>query len=185
MSLLDVLFRKRFAVNGGAPVSPERVNVNIIAPGATIADDPVGKQTDLVLGTSSSWIAFTPTLQTTGSNFVLGNGTVLGRYRFSGFDKQIHIELLGGNTTAIGTGNLIFDLHGDVADPAQLTSSESVPLEVYIFDGTQAHRQAGYATRAVWATNQMRGPDVSDLTSLTGGGVNGVLYGFSFAFPVG
>lgn len=185
MGALDPLLRKRFSVNGGSPVTPERALVNIVAPGASIFDDPINKRTDIVVGGSSTWITFTPTLQTTGSDFVLGNGVALARYRFAGFDKQIHIELLGGSTTTIGTGNLIFDLAGDVVDTTQLMSSDTVPLEIYIFDGTAGHRQAGYVSRAVWASSQMRGPVTTDLTSLTGGSVNGVLYGFFFSFPVG
>lgn len=182
MSALDPLLRKRFSVNGGPPVDPERLLLNFIAGGASISDNPASKRSDLTL--FSNWTLYTPVWSVTGGTFVLGNGTSAGRTRRVGNDQHFHLELLGGGTTDVSTGNIIFDLHGASVDASQLTSFANVPLMIYISNANQGQRQSGYVAKAQWTGSQLRGPLIDDPVQLTGEAVTGNLYGFYFSVPV-
>jgi hypothetical protein len=56
-------------------------------------------------GTSRGPVEFTPVWSSTGTQPVLGNGTLYGRYALLGKLVHLYIELTMGSTTTYGSGN--------------------------------------------------------------------------------
>ena len=60
--------------------------------------------------TSKGPVEYTPVWSTTGTQPVLGNGTIYGRYALLGRMVFLYIELTMGTTTTYGTGTFNFSL---------------------------------------------------------------------------
>lgn len=61
-------------------------------------------------GTSRGPVEYTPAWTSTGTQPVLGNGTIYGRYALLGRLVHLYIELTMGSTTTYGTGGYLFSL---------------------------------------------------------------------------
>lgn len=61
-------------------------------------------------GTSKGPVEYVPIWSTTGTQPVLGNGTIYGRYARLGRLVHLYIELTMGSTTTYGTGTFGFSL---------------------------------------------------------------------------
>lgn len=71
---------------------------------------------------NGAWATYTPTWAVTaGTNPVLNNGTITGRYMVVGRMVHLHIRLTMGSTTTFGSGNYIFSL--PPAKPNRATGS--------------------------------------------------------------
>lgn len=70
----------------------------------------VNEFVDLLTEPSSAWTAFTPTWRSSGTQPVLGNGTLTGRYMQFGKVGFANVVLTTGGTTTYGTGTYTWDL---------------------------------------------------------------------------
>ena len=77
---------------------------------ATINGETIATQTWVNSQIGGSWSTYTPTWASTGTQPVIGNGTLAGRYKQQG--KVVHYEVLmiAGTTTTFGTGTWTFSL---------------------------------------------------------------------------
>lgn len=189
MDALDILIRKQWAINGGSPVNPERAIINLIAPGATLVDNPVTKQSDLTIGTASGWTSFVPTFTTTGTALSLGNGVTIGRYRTVGKDRQLDLVLRYGSTTSLGTGNIKLPIGpGATIDTSQMNTVDTLGaatlmVAVYYLGSTSAEITGGFNFFAAMSSGNLLGPAIADLaTKFTPAA--GEAYGFLFSVPV-
>lgn len=66
---------------------------------------PVIDQFGTASGLGAAWTAYTPTWTGSGSNPVIGNGTLAGRYKQIGKNVDFQIWVSMGSTTTFGTGN--------------------------------------------------------------------------------
>lgn len=134
-SLLDAQLRKHVQVNGGA-VLPDRGTINIVAPGASGADNPTAQRTDITFGSSGGgmvglWTVTTGVaLHTDGTDCTLGAGAAsILRTRDVGGDREVEYYLQWGTAPNHGTGNLLIPLSHDLvvqADLAQLVGFDGV-----------------------------------------------------------
>lgn len=60
--------------------------------------------------TTGAWTSYTPTWTASGSNPVLGNGTLVGLWAKVGRTYVVHINLIPGSTTTFGSGTYSFAL---------------------------------------------------------------------------
>ncbi|MDX1409431.1 MAG: hypothetical protein R3330_14890, partial [Saprospiraceae bacterium] len=84
------------------------------------------------------WTAFTPDLQSTGTNPTVGNGTLTGKYRRIGTAVEVWIEFAFGTTSTAGTGDWYFDgasLPYPNSGDAHYGSMYSVDSGSYYFSG--------------------------------------------------
>lgn len=78
------------------------------ADGETVHDTKLNALAD---GIQAAWTPYTPTWKClTGSDPVLGNGTLTGRYIAIGNTVHFHLELFTGSITTFGTGFWLFGL---------------------------------------------------------------------------
>lgn len=101
----------------------------------TVVDEPeldVLSNNLTVIG--EAWTSYTPAWTGSGSNPVIGNGTIVGQYRATGKTIDYFINILAGSTTTFGTGTYSFSL------PVTAASSVSYhPMGVAIVrDGSAA-----------------------------------------------
>ncbi|MGW1938948.1 hypothetical protein [Streptomyces goshikiensis] len=59
---------------------------------------------------SGLWASYTPTWSSSGTQPILGNGTITGRWARTGNVIHYMIKLTAGSTTTYGTGNYVFSL---------------------------------------------------------------------------
>lgn len=83
------------------------------------------------------WTAYTPTWTASTTNPTLGNGTLTGRAVQVGKFTQIRIAMVGGTTTAVGSGSYSFAL------PAASISSSEQTLAADFFDGANHYAAVG------------------------------------------
>jgi len=81
----------------------------------------------------TQWRSYTPT----GSNFTIGNGTLLGRYRLQGLSLDYFIYFRLGSTSAIGTNPKFF-------------VPEGMLVNTHVFDTGGGRYFAGTGTAALY-----------------------------------
>lgn len=111
---------------------------------------------------SGAWQTFTPTLQVlvgSGTDWVIGNGTINGRYLQVGNLVQVFIEVVFGSTSTYGTGslalgNLPINIAAPVStDPAIGTSQLRDASLTTLYPGTVYRRGNNGATLWTYLTN--------------------------------
>jgi hypothetical protein len=101
--------------------------------------------TTLETKTTDTWISFTPTL----NSWVLGNGTIAGRYFRVGKTVLVKFELTIGSTTSYTTTATSFGISGAPSISWGLTSSSQVPLGTgTLEDGTVRYPLVPYYNSA-------------------------------------
>ena len=104
---------------GIGTVSPRQlldVNGNVVIQGgltgSTISATTVSATTIVLSGTNitSSWVSYTPTWTSLGTNPVIGNGTITGAYKVIGKTCFVRGRILMGSTTTYGSGAWLIGL---------------------------------------------------------------------------
>ena len=122
--------------------------------------------TDLTV-VGEAWVAYTPAWTAVTTNPVLGNGTLTGRYRKTGFTVDVAIELLMGSTTTYGSGTYLFSM------PA---TSRTYPLAYYPLGlallrddsaNLQRNRVVGWSSTTVVFLSDQDGVGVTNLVPFT------------------
>lgn len=133
------------------------------------------------------WTLFTPTLQTTGGDFVLGNGSVAGRWRRSGPDHVVDVVLKVGSTTVFGTGSMIIPLAASsppTPDTGQCIVSGAntfIPGFIRLFSG----EATSFPTFGQIVAGTVRALDNATIVLANGGVIStGDRVGFFYEVPV-
>lgn len=100
---------------------------------------------DKIDATYDAWVVYTPTWGSVGTAPVLGNGSVVGRYKKNGKLLQINILFTVGTTSTFGGAGMYFTLPTGLVTPASV--GQFVPS--FFWNGSY---WAGFATIASSAT---------------------------------
>ena len=87
---------------------------------------------------SGLWTNYTPTWTSTGTQPVVNNGTLTGRFARVGDTILVQIKLTAGSTTTYGTGSYSFSL--------PLTAAGNADCLGDVFVGDSSVGSAGYST---------------------------------------
>lgn len=98
---------------------------------------------------SNAWSTYTPVWSSSGTQPVLGNGTITGRYQQTGKTAMAYGKLTIGSTTTFGTGSY------RVSVPIAASSTDNAPGPLWIFDSGTASRSGTsfwVTTTTLWLT---------------------------------
>lgn len=65
---------------------------------------------DAITGIEAAWTSYTPAWTATTTNPVLGNGTIIGKYRQINKTIQFYVQITMGSTTTFGSGAFLIAL---------------------------------------------------------------------------
>ncbi|MCX4786457.1 hypothetical protein OG369_09765 [Streptomyces sp. NBC_01221] len=102
-----------------------------------------------------AWTSFTPSWTSTGTNPVLGNGALAGRYMKIGRTVHVIITLTWGSTTTPGTGSYVFSLpfQGAAAIPGVLGITCNTTGTVNYIEGSAPLANGATTTGNMWLAN--------------------------------
>ena len=92
---------------------------------------------------ANAWTAYTPSWTTDGTQPVLNNGTLTGRYKQIGKTVFVNVKLIVGSTTNTGTGRWQFSLPVDAYD-----ANAAILPSVFLDDGIGWYQGTAYTTYA-------------------------------------
>lgn len=115
-SWADGIFGKDVYVNGTL-VSPRRGRINVVAPGATGADNPATDSTDVDLTAAlaanfTPWTTFTPWIETSNDDATVDSADVTAVYQRVGASVHLVVQIVGGSND-FGTGDIVLTIPGD------------------------------------------------------------------------
>ena len=147
---MDDILGKSIAL-AGTIINPRRGILNFSA-AFNVADNPVTGTTDVGLASSvGAWQTYTPDISAIDPAFVLGNGTVSGRWRMSGPDSiDVAVSLVVGSSTSFGAGDINVSIPaGWAVDTGKMPGGFVALSSVYLRDsGTPANNRAGRVVSA-------------------------------------
>lgn len=103
---------------------------------------------DELTALSAAWTAYTPVWGASGTQPVLGNGTLVGSYRRVGRTVNVNVKLTMGSTTTFGTGTYTLSL------PVLAIAAVCAAGPLYILDAGTANR-SGIAINSSTSVVQM------------------------------
>lgn len=104
----------------------------------------------------NGWLSFTPSWVSSTTNPVIGNGTMVGRYRvLPSKTVQFVLRITAGTTTTYGTG-AFYSFGGLPTAPMQVVSNLSQVVQCYYWDSSASTKYYGYAYVASGTTWQMQ-----------------------------
>ena len=107
--------------------------------GAEITATDVDTLRDAIGGVVDTWTSYTPTWSSSGTQPVLNNGTITGKYIRSGKFVTANVNLTMGGTTTFGTGTYFLSL------PITAASTADVGAALIYDSSVDTNRRAGAA----------------------------------------
>lgn len=109
----------------------------------------------LAASPQSAWLTFSPAWTATGTNPVIGNGSIVGRYIQLGKTVFLRASITMGSTTTYGSGQYILSL------PVTAAAGSIQLADAFYFNGTNyrgyARMPAGATTLSLFAPNTTAG----------------------------
>jgi hypothetical protein len=104
---------------------------------ALVYNNTTGKVTySDYINVDGAWAAYTPSWTSDGTQPVLNNGTLTGKYKQIGKTVFVRVKLLIGTTTTTGTGTWYFSL------PVTASASDAIIMPATLLDNTVSWYQA-------------------------------------------
>jgi collagen type VII alpha len=146
---------------------------------------PTGPQgpTGPVAADANAWTAYTPSWTTDGTQPVLNNGTLVGRYKQIGKTAFVNVKLIVGSTTNTGTGRWQFTLPVNAYD-----ANAAILPAVFLDDGIGWYQGTAYTTYAgstsyivpVWDKGPTGSAAIGPTTPFTWGIADTLQFGGSY-----